>query len=611
MVLVQRLFLTLITAFICNLSFAQVTGIEPPNWYIMPNKDTMQLLVYGKNIRNATIKTTSNVFKINSVYSLPNPNYLLVNLAVPANAQPENFELIFTVNKRIQKFPYQIQFLPKRKRGIDQSDVLYLIMPDRFANGDSKNDIVDSYHQKQIDRNALFERHGGDLQGIMNNLNYLANLGITGLWLNPVVENNQPKESYHGYAVTNHYQIDKRLGTNKLYKALIDSMHNRNMKMIMDVVHNHVGDKHHFYTDIPDSAWFNWHKSFTRTTYRETVLFDPYAAKADQDLFVKGWFDKHMPDLNQKNVALAQYLIQNHIWWVANFDIDAIRIDTYAYPDQPFMANWGKALQEAFPDLSLFAETWVHGPAIQAWFTENNKLNKAYNNWMPAVTDFQLHYAINDLFTKQPGWTDGILRLYYTLAQDFLYANPNKHVIFLDNHDVSRFKSIVGDDNHKVKAGLMLLFSLRGIPCLYYGTEVGMKNFADPDGKVRLDFAGGWPADSINFFENKGRVGEAKELFDFTQNLIKLRKENPEIATGKFNHYIPKNGVYVFWRTLGKKQFVCVMNASDKKQQVNWSDFPDIQIQSNQPKLLIGNRQTTVGNQFDVEPYDCLWISVN
>ncbi len=552
--------------------------MEPPNWWIGMTDSVVEVLIYDKNIKGSSVQLEYSGVKKIAVHEVENPNYLFIELQIDPSAKPGNIPIQLTKagKSKIYKYPIlEKDALGGQFHGLNTQDIIYLIMPDRFANGDDKNDSYRDMQQKGIDRRKMYFRHGGDLQGIMDKLDYLDTLGITALWLNPVQENNQPYESYHGYAVTDLYNIDKRLGSNDLYKELVKRCHEKGIKVVMDIIHNHVGDQHWFIKDLPDRNWIHQHDTFIKTSYRDQVYMDPYVSTGDFNRMNTGWFDRHMPDLNQQHPRLARYLIQNNIWWIAYADLDAYRIDTYAYPDRSFMANWAKKVNEAFPKVSLFAETWVHGSPNQAFFTQQNNMRGKQNNYMPAVTDFQMYYAITEALNQEQGWTSGAARMYHTMSHDFLYEDAYRNVVFLDNHDVSRIYSVLGENKDKLKSALSWMMTTRGIPQLYYGTEILLKNHADPDGKVRQDFPGGWPADGIDKFQRAGRTVEEEEIFRFTQSLIKMRKSHPALGSGKLIHYIPENGVYIYIRYDESERIVIIMNTHGKEQNVATSRFSE------------------------------------
>eukprot|EP01136_Pigoraptor_vietnamica_P031453 Opistho-1_new@92045 len=370
------------------------------------------------------------------------------------------------------------------------------------------------------------------------------------------------------------------------------------MKMIMDLVHNHIGDQHFLFLDQPAADWFHQWPSYTGTIYKDQTLFDPYAAKADQKRMTDGWFDRHMPDLNQQNPLVKKYLTQSHIWWILEAGLDGFRLDTYAYNDRVFMAEWAKAITREFPDFTFFGETWVNGTANQVFFSAGNTVNQHFDTGLQGVTDFQTYFAINEALNGKFGWTDGVNRLYTVLASDYQYKDPTRNVLFLDNHDLSRFYSVIGEDMNKYRSGIILLMSLRGIPQLYYGTEILMKNFANPDGKVREDFPGGWPGDKVNKFTANGRNSKENEAFNLVRTLANYRKANSVLQTGKLMQYVPENGVYVYFRYNAEKTVMVVMNSNDKAVDITTDRFAERIGQQQQATDLLTkekNRHRKIG----------------
>jgi glycosidase len=597
---------TIVFLFCLSLSFnshaflkqSDLNAVNPPHWWVgMPSAE-LQVLLYAEGISSGevSIKQDGNSVVITQVERFANPNYLNLHFDLSKVATAQSFEIRVKGKGFKYFYDYQLKSREEHKRGLDPSDVIYLITPDRFANGDPENDIIEGYNQTTLDRSEPYERHGGDMQGILDNIDYIQNLGMTALWPNPLLENNQPHESYHGYAFTDYYKIDPRFGSNELYGALIDSLHNRGMKIIQDVVYNHIGNEHFLYRDLPDSSWFHFWPEYTQTNYRAPSLMDPYASAEQKRVMTDGWFDKHMPDLNQQNRAVAQYLIQQTLWWIEEFKIDALRIDTYAYPDQDFMRNWGSAVKEAFPDIFLFAETWVHGETVQGWFLGSG-LGPSPNH-VDGLTDFQVYYAINDALTKDQGWTEGISRLYYTLSADYIYEEPNKMVTFVDNHDLARFFGYVNSDLDKMKIGLGMLFTLRGIPSIYYGTEILMKE-TDGHGKIREDFLGGWPTDSLNKFTEADRTSDENAIWNYIQKLSKLRQNSTAIQTGKLTQFIPKDGLYVYFRYDTEETYIIVVNVSEEERELELSNYSE----------LLGNKGALIdlnGNNLRVSELESL-----
>lgn len=541
--------------------------VDPPYWWTGMANPELKLFIYGENIGDfIPILEEYEGVQLKRYYCPGNRHYLFIDLNIQAGT--EAGMLSFTLTKGRQSILFKYNIIDRKDeipfKRIMGDDLIYLIMPDRFANGNKDNDVIPATLQREINRGEMFERHGGDVEGIIGKLDYLKDLGVSALWLTPVLENNQPEESYHGYAATDLYKVDPRLGNNERYAALAKECHSRGMGLIMDVVLNHWGDRNWMYMDLPSESWVHRQDTFARTNYRAPTLFDPYASEYDSKIFSDGWFDHHMPDLDQTNTDLAVYLIQSHIWWIAFAGIDGLRVDTYAYPDQKFMAEWARAIRMEFPEIFIFGETWVHGSTTQSWFTDECGIERDFRSNLPSVTDFQLYYAILHALNNDFGWTEGTARIYYTLAKDVLAKYPSRNVIFLDNHDLSRYYSMVGEDLAKFKIGLGILFTTRGIPCIYYGTEILMKNYADPDGKVREDFPGGWEGDSVNKFIEDGRTAEEKDAFGFIQKLAHWRKGHPAIKDGKLVHFVPEKGVYVYFRMHDEGSVMVVCNPQNK-----------------------------------------------
>ncbi len=538
--------------------------VEPSSWWTGMANPVVELIVHDNNIKDHKVSVNQSGVSIKKVTKAENPNYLFVEVNISPSAKTGKFPIVLTKGGDKREYPFELNIRNKGKdrvQGLSSKDVIYLIMPDRFANGDESNDSIEGMNETGINRNKILSRHGGDLQGIIDNLDYLKDLGVTALWLNPVLENDQPYESYHGYATSDHYLVDRRFGTNETYKKLVEEAHKKGIKIVKDIIQNHCGDQHWFIKDLPSADWVHQWDDFTRTTYRAPALLDPYAAEADRTKMVDGWFDHHMPDLNQQNPHLANYLIQNTIWWVEYTGLDGFRIDTYAYPDLAFSKEWMDRLQAEFPNLGIFGETWVHGIPIQNFFIEKTNL--------PGVTDFQIYYAINDALNNNQGWTSGAAKIYYTLAQDVEYKDPTKNVVFLDNHDLSRFASSVGGDMNKFKSGLAFLFTTRGIPMITYGTELMMEGLGGGFGEGgRRDFPGGWKDDSDNKFTTDARKGKEAEAYNFIKKLLNYRKNNPVLATGKMIQFVPENGIYVYFRYNDNKTVMIIMNTHEEGTEV-------------------------------------------
>lgn len=579
-------------------SFAQLADlerVEPMNWWVGFKDQSLQLLVRGNQIADRVVSLNYPGVKLISVQKVENPNYLFVNLLISSTTKSGTFPINFVKKgEKTLSYQYELKSRVKQKRGVTNQDLIYLIMPDRFANGDVSNDKVAEMKDKKFSRDSIFYRHGGDIQGIINQLPYLQDLGVTALWLNPVLENDENRTSYHGYANTENYKVDRRLGTNELYKKLVDECHKRGMKMIKDLVHNHIGDQHFLYQDQPAKNWFHQWPKYTGTTYKDQTLFDPYAASADKKIMTDGWFDRHMPDVDQKNPLVKKYITQSHIWWIEYAGLDGFRLDTYAYNDRDYMAEWAKDISREYPDFTFFGETWVNGTANQVFFTEGNTVNQKFDTGLQAVTDFQTYFAINEALNGKFGWTDGVNRLYSVLASDYQYKDPSRNVVFLDNHDISRFYSVVNEDFNKFKSGIILLLSLRGIPQMYYGTEILMKNYANPDGKVREDFPGGWPTDQVNKFIPTGRNEKENEAFNFVKTLANYRKQNSVLQNGNMMQFVPENGIYVYFRYNKEKTVMVAMNSSEKEEVLKTERFVERIGNYKSAKNIITNEKIAI-----------------
>lgn len=577
----KRLLLLLVGVAGTASGFAQqppLERVEPAFWWAGMKNPTLQLVVHGEKIATRTVTLDYPGVTLKQVHQVENPNYLFLDLEISPSALPGTFPIRFSKKGQKElKYTYELKArnTAQKPMGVTNKDLIYLIMPDRFANGDKSNDVVKGMQETKLNRDSMYYRHGGDLQGIMDHLDYLQELGVTALWLNPVLENDQPTTSYHGYAQTENYKIDRRYGSNELYKQLIDAMHKRGMKMIKDLIHNHIGSQHWTIKDMPSKDWVHQWPEFTRSNFRDQTLFDPYAAQVDKTLMTDGWFDTHMPDLNQQNPYLRNYLTQSHIWWVEYAGIDGFRLDTYSYNDAEYMAEWGKAMKLEYPSLTFFGETFVKGIPNQVFFTQGNTVNRGFDTDLPGVTDFQCLWAMNEAMNGKPGWDDGVNRLYTTIASDFVYQDPTRNVVFLDNHDLSRYYSVVGENMSKYKSALTWLLTTRGIPQLYYGAELAMKNFSNPDGLVREDFKGGWPGDKENKFTAAGRTAKENELFNYIRTLANYRKNNEVLQTGKLMQYVPENNVYVYFRYNNDKTIMIIMNANDKAQSISTKRYAE------------------------------------
>lgn len=573
----------LLLFFIVKSSNAQL-NVYPSHWWIGMKSNKLQLMIHHNQDLSDKIKIQQPGLLIKNIHQPENKHYLFVDLEILPTAKPGKFTFNFSNGSILN---YELKQRSKSSfihQGVRSNDLIYLIMPDRFANGDPTNDQFTDLLDQNADRSNPYFRHGGDIAGIQSKLDYLKDLGVTALWMTPLTENNMPvmKENiwmmsgYHGYWVTNHYKIDKRFGGNQAYKDLVSAAHQKGLKIIQDAVYNHVGSYHHTVLDPPMKDWLNYWPTYTGPDHREEVFFDPHATQTEKKKMIGGWFVPHLPDLNLSNPFVAIYMIQLNIWSTEEFGIDGWRVDTYKYCDEKFLNNINAALLNEFPNLTVFGEAWTNTVPGSAYFTQNN-LDVPFKHQIKGVTDFPLQSAIIDAINQPFGWTEGIMKLYMTLSQDFLYKDPNTNCIFLDNHDMNRFFSMAGENMNKYKVGLGLLLTTRGIPQIYYGTEVLMKNFKDPnDASVRFDFPGGWKADQTDKFKAEGRTANEQQAFDYFKLLANFRKSSTALTKGRLVQFIPKNGVYTYFRISDTQKLMCIVNTSNKDEVVDLSNYSEM-----------------------------------
>ena len=565
---------------------APVANCYPTHWWPGMQWNKVQILVKGNKpgFNEQRVNINYPGVTLDSVHRLENSLYYALDITIAPDAKPGtvSIELTEALGRKPNIIPWPLK--PRREgkgtqyaQGVTSADLIYLIMPDRFANGDTTNDRIAGMRDQSLNRDTVFNRHGGDLQGIINHLDYFEKMGVTALWLNPVIENDRPHRTEHGYAFTDHYKIDRRLGGEAKYKELIDKMHAKGMKMVQDAVYNHVDLHHVFVLDKPTNDWLNNWPRHTNTTYKDQVLMDPYAAGIDKKIMSNGWFTPEMPDLNQHNPYVANFLIQHALWTVEEFGIDAWRIDTYAYNDLEFMNRCNNAILDEYPNMHIFGETWVHGVINQSFFCENN-YDIPFKSNLPSVTDFQTNmYGIIKAVNEPFGWTQGVNSLYNVLVNDFVYKDPMKQVIFLDNHDIPRFWSVVNEDIRKMKVGMAWLMTCRGIPQMYYGMEVLMPGLTSPnDGHVRKDFPGGWTGDTKNAFTGLGLSAEEKGFQDFTRQMAQFRKTSSALNTGKMTQFVPENGVYVYFRHDENQKIMVVMNTAQEERTLALDRFSEM-----------------------------------
>lgn len=545
----------------------KINRIDPTDWYVGMKDPTLQLMVYGQGIRGAEVTTDYPGAKIDSLVRLDSPNYLLIYLNLDG-AKAGQLPLNFTLNGKKKKVGYTLrdrEMTGDQRMGFTNRDVLYMLMPDRFANGNTKNDAFKTMQDAVCDRQAPSLRHGGDLEGIRQHLDYFNELGVTALWLTPVLENDRPADNnkystYHGYATTDYYRVDPRFGTNADYRNLVAEAHQKGLKVVMDMIFNHCGDYHPWNKDMPSADWFNHPHYGLQTSYKLTPVLDPYASKIDKAETVDGWFVSSMPDLNQRNPHVMTYLIQNSKWWIETVGIDGIRMDTYPYADREAMAQWMKALDTEYLNFNTVGETWVTEPPYTAAWQKDSKLSET-NSYLKTVMDFAFFDRINMAKNEDTDdWWKGMNRIYNVLCYDYLYENPRSVMAFIDNHDTDRFLGD-GQDTDALKQALALLLTIDRIPQLYYGTEILMNGTkAVTDGNVRKDFPGGFPGDAHNAFTAAGRSAEQNAMFEWLSRLLHWRQTSDVIAQGTQVQFIPWQGVYVIARQHQGRTVLTVIN---------------------------------------------------
>jgi glycosidase len=576
-----RLLSLLFTLLLCTGGRAQrIERVEPPNWWIGFEATELQLLVYGKDISGLTVTVDWPGLTLQSTTRTGNPNYLFVNLNIAADAKAGIVPMRFT-NDAGFALTHQYDLAQKStevRQGFTTADVMYLITPDRFVNGDPTNDVVAGLRENMVDRKNPGGRHGGDIAGIMGKLDYLADLGVGSLWLNPVLENDMAEYSYHGYSTTDYYKVDPRYGSNESYRALSNAAAAKGIKLIKDIIPNHCGSNHWFVLDPPTADWINFGGKFVGTNHKRTTVQDPHAAEIDTRRHADGWFVATMPDLNQRNDLLARYLTQNAIWWIEYASLGGVRVDTYPYPDKYFMGEWTKAIMREYPAMSIVGEEWSNEPAIVSYWQAGKVNHDGYVSYLPQLMDFPIQEAVRDALTEAEDWGKGFLRIYETLAMDFLYADYNKLVVFPDNHDMDRIFTQLGEDVDLWKMAMGYHLTTRGIPQIYYGTEILMSNAAVPGdhGVIRSDFPGGWAGDATNGFTGQGLTTEQLEAKAWLKKLMNWRQQANVIHTGKLMQFTPQDGVYAYFRYNDDEKVMVVMNKNEAPVDIDMARFAEI-----------------------------------
>lgn len=592
------------------LSIAQIDHVEPPNWWVGMKNPNLQLLIKGKNVGLTTPQINYAGVTLKKVSKADSKNYLFLDLEISNITKPGNFIINFKRDGETV-YTYNYMLLSRQKdapqlKGFNSSDVICLIVPDRFANGDYSNDVVAGMKENKINRSFDGGRHGGDIRGIINHLDYLADLGYTAIWPTPLLENDMIKYSYHGYSITNHYKVDPRFGTLDDYKELSAKAKQKGMKLIFDEVVNHIGLYYWWMNDLPFKNWINYPDTLVLSNHRRTINEDRYASQYDSKLMTEGWFDSTMPDMNGQNPFVQNYLTQCSIWWIETLQLGGIRQDTYCYSDKTFLKNWSCSVMSEYPDFNIVGEEWSLNPLITSYWQKGKKNIDGYESCLPSVMDFPLNAVLTSslLDTNSTQYGNGITKLYEALANDFVYANPYNILVMCDNHDMDRIYTQLNEDVALTKMALTFILTIRGIPEMVYGTEILMTNSEHKNnhGVIRSDFPGGWKEDKVNAFDKTGLTNEQLSMQAWFKKLLNWRKNNDAIANGKTLHFAPFDNIYVYFRYTNEKTIMVVMNKNNKAVSFDTSRFEEILKTKSSAKNVMTNENFGLNNQLTVEP---------
>ncbi|MFI2813004.1 glycoside hydrolase family 13 protein [Microbulbifer zhoushanensis] len=590
--------------------------VEPPFWWAGMQEPGLQLMLHGKDIGDLTATVDHPGVTVLGTESTDNPNYLFINLRLASDVEPG------TVAIRLQEdgiphssFDYELRTRtapPRGERGFDSSDAIYLVTPDRFANGDPGNDTAEGV-QEGLDRDAPGGRHGGDIAGMRAALDYIEGLGFTAIWPNPLLENDQPGYSYHGYSATDHYRIDPRFGSNAEFRAFVASAGKKGIGVIQDVVLNHIGDGHWWMDDLPDSDWLNGagtrRGEFAITNHSRFTPVDPHASDADRRLFLEGWFVDSMPDMNQRHPLLANYLIQNTLWWIEYAGLSGIRADTYAYSDPGFLEQWAERIRREYPHFNIVGEEWTRNAALVAHW-QRSESEPATGGRLKSMMDFPLHYSLREALTAEESWSSGLIQLYEGLANDFQYPNPQRLVIFGGNHDTSRLFSQLHDEPALFRMAVAYLATMRGIPQFFYGDELLMTSPRHrADGIVRSDFPGGWDGDKANGFTGAGLTAQQRQAQDYVRALFRWRRTQPVIHRGDVTHFAPVDGTYVYFRHDADDVVMVAMNKGEDAVPFNRARFAEVLGDRRRAVDVVSGRQYPLDG-LEIPPRDVLVMEI-
>jgi glycosidase len=588
---------------------ADIQRVEPPNWWTGFRETGLQLMVYGNQISRYEPSVDYPGVTIERVEKVDNPNYLFVYLDIAPETQPGSFEIAFTGKGLTLTHPYEIKQKnpdPDYARGFDASDAIYLITPDRFVNGDPGNDNVEGMGDL-VDRANPGGRHGGDIQGIIDSLDYIKGLGFTAIWLNPLLENAMPGYSYHGYSTTDFYAVDPRYGSNELYRRMVAAARQKDVGVIMDMIVNHIGSEHWWMDDLPTDDWLNFQGNPKITSHEHITEQDPYASDYDTRLYSDGWFVDTMPDLNQRNPLQADYLTQNALWWIEYLGLSGIRMDTYPYPDKHYMTEWTQRVMLEYPQFNIVGEEWTDNAAAVAYWQRGQQNRDGYVSHLPSLMDFPLQSALRWALVTEEGSKmedlrpGGLIYLFRALANDFIYPDPAALVIFPDNHDMSRIFSQLGEDYDLFRMAMAYVLTMRGVPQIYYGTEILMANPGTEDhGVIRSDFPGGWAGDARNAFTGEGLTAREREAREFVRTLLQWRQNEEVIHSGKLTHFVPRDGTYVYFRHNADDSVMVVLNKNAETVSLGLSRFRERLAGFREARDVITGEVRALGDEMEL-----------
>ena len=607
---------------------AQIDIVHPPNWWIGFENQNLQLLVKGKKISTYELDIKYPGVKIKQIYKADSPNYLFIDLFISKKTKPGVFKLKFKKENNLLTYDYKLDFkrsFNNQSQGFDSSDVIYLITPDRYANGDYSNDIINDLHENKIDRKDDYARHGGDLRGIFKNIDYIKEMGFTSIWLNPVLINDMKEGSYHGYATTDYYTVDPRFGTLEEYIYLSKVSAGNSIKLIKDIIVNHCGLYHWWMDDLPFKDWLNNQEIFLTSTesnieentiysnHRRSTIQDIYAAEVDYRGMLDGWFVSTMPDLNQRNTFMAEYLIQNSIWWIETLNLSGIRQDTYPYAEKKFLKNWAGRIMKEYPKFNIVGEEWSYNPLRIAYWQDGNKNKDGYESNLKSVMDFAMQKAIFEGIHEREDWNTGLIKIYENLANDFYYKDPSSLLIFNDNHDMSRIYTQMNEDMVKTKMAISLMLILPRIPQILYGTEILMQDTANPGdhGLIRTDFPGGWDNDKVNAFTQQGLQKEQIEMQEFLKKILNFRKKSSAIHKGKTIHFSPKDGVYILFRINNDETTFLIINKNQSSVNISLDHYKELDLKGKMFKNIISNENFTWDKSLELNTKGVYIFSTN